>query len=207
MRMARTESRESRPVRRELFLFSVCLLVLFGFAPSVHATSKHRLGSEASAASNVTVDLVDGNQTGTVLPGTPQQAPPGSAVALRVRATVGQNENWRRTSYQVGNGPVVCVDTSDAGPGAATVFVNPARVATGPVANRHGGGVTMPEAVGPGSVTVRLYSDANACTGEIGDASGAFTIRQVATNPTLIPSCETHLVLVLDESGSINDAG
>jgi hypothetical protein len=117
----------------------LCLLLLFGFVPSVHAASKHRLGSDARAATNISVTLVDGNQTSVVLPETPQEASPGSAVAVRVTATLGSGEHWRRTSYQVGNGTVVCVNTTGAGPGVttATVFVNPARVTTGP--DRTGG--------------------------------------------------------------------
>jgi hypothetical protein len=206
--LTRTESSEPRPVRRKLFLSAVCAFALLGFAPVAHAASKHRLGSEAAAATNVSVTLVDGNQTSEVLPGTPQEAPPGSAVALRVTATLASGETWRRTSYQLGNGPVVCVDTTDmSGAGARTVFVNPARVTSG--ANRTGGGVTLPEAAGPGSVTVTLWSNPTTCSVQLtgGTATGGFTILPVTANPGFTPDCETRLVLVLDESGSIDTAG
>jgi hypothetical protein len=69
--MARTGLPERRSVRRRLFFLGACLLALFG-----GVLFGHRLGSEAAAATNVSVTLVDGNQTSVVLPGTPQEAPP-----------------------------------------------------------------------------------------------------------------------------------
>ena len=121
--------------------------------------------------------------------GSPQEAAPGSFVAIKVTATLASGETWRSTSYAFGGGSATCdndANRNDAG--TVTEYVE----------------ATLPETTPtPGSVTVRLYA-ADGCTGTPrASAASTFTIRARTENQVLAPHCDTRVALVLDESGSI----
>ena len=151
-------------------------------------------GLAKSTVTGVSATLVDAkNHTVPVASpppaGSPQEAAPGSFVAIKVTATLTtEQEDWRSTSYAFGNGSATCVDTDDnTTRNTFTEYVE----------------ATLPETTPtPGSVTVRLYT-ANGCSGNLASAESMFTIRERTANPALAPHCDTRVALVLDESGSI----
>ena len=64
--------------------------------------------------------------------------------------------------------------------------------------------MTLPELTpSPASVTVTLYPAADCSGAALGTATHPFVISPVTPNPTLSPSCDSRVVLVLDESYSI----
>jgi uncharacterized repeat protein (TIGR01451 family) len=188
--VAHREAREPLRGRRLLSAGAVVLfLALFGSVSFGHATSKPQLGS-ATAKATTSVTLVDTTQTGEVVAGSPQTAAPGSVVGLKVSATLGTSEKWYSTSWAIGDGQPTCANTANHGStGAATETIT---------------GVTLPETTpSPASVTVRLYPEESCAGTSIGTATGSFAIGTVTHNPTLVPSCDARVVLVLDESYSI----
>src|SRR5262249_31973932 len=118
----------------------------------------------------------------------------------RVTVTLAPAESWRSTSWQIGSGETTCVNSPNVnGPGTQTNVVIRPNSTTTPTR------ITLPETgPTPAAVTVRLFSDDTCGTqSAIGTAAAAFAIRPVTQNPKFTPSCDTRLVLVLDESTSI----
>ena len=92
-------------------------------------------GTAAPAIGGISATLVDAKLHADVVAGTPQQAPPGSVVSIAVKATLGAGDQWRSTSWAIGNGPETCVNTADhSGSGTSTEYT---------------GNVTLPETTGP----------------------------------------------------------
>ena len=152
------------------------------------------IGQAKPTATNVSATLVDAKDHTVPVAspppaGSPQEAAPGSFVAIKVTATLASGETWRSTSYAFGGGSATCdndANRNDAG--TVTEYVE----------------ATLPETTPtPGSVTVRLYA-ADGCTGTPrASAASTFTIRARTENQVLAPHCDTRVALVLDESGSI----
>ena len=119
--------------------------------------------------------------------GSPQEAAPGSFVAIKVTATLASGQTWRSTSYAFGSGSEACDnDANRSSAGTFTEYVE----------------ATLPETTPtPGSVTVRLYA-ADGCSGTpLASPASTFTIRPRTANQALAPHCDTRVALVLDESG------
>jgi uncharacterized repeat protein (TIGR01451 family) len=177
-----SKARSSAGGRLLLAALAASALALVAFAA---------FGQAAPSLSNVTLTLVDPKSHDVV---TDSAAPPGSVVGVKVDATLGASDKWAATTLAIGDGP--------AGSCQSLGHTNTGSGGSGKAYTEYVSSVTLPE-TGPGSVTVRLYSD-DKCASALGQPQSApFTIKRVEANPTLSPHCDMKVALVLDESYSI----
>ena len=108
------------------------------------------VGLAKPTVTNVSATLVDAKDHNAPVTGSPQEAAPGSFVAIKVTATLASGQTWRSTSYAFGGGSETCDnDANRSSAGTFTEYVE----------------ATLPETTpSPGSVTVRLYA-ADGCSG------------------------------------------
>jgi uncharacterized repeat protein (TIGR01451 family) len=143
--------------------------------------------SVASAAVTVTGATLDGV--------TSTNSPPGGVLPASVTVNRTGNDGWRSTTVRIGNDSR-CVDTTDRpGNGTDTNTFN----------------VTAPggrDSAGTYDVTFIAWQN-NGCSGVSGERVLQNGLRVTAPrdNPGLPARCGINVMLVLDESGSINTAG
>ena len=159
--------------------------VMFGLA--VVVTMLAAWPSAASAAVTVTGATLDGV--------TSTNSPPGGVLPASVTVNRTGNDGWRSTTVRIGNDSR-CVDTTDRpGNGTDTNTFN----------------VTAPggrDSAGTYNVTFIAWQN-NGCTGASGEGvlTDGLRVTSPAKNPNLPPRCGINVMLVLDESGSINTSG
>jgi uncharacterized repeat protein (TIGR01451 family) len=141
---------------------------------------------EAGAAITTTAATIDGV--------TSSSAPPGSVMNASVTADISSGTTWSATSVQFGSREPDCVDHSDR-------LIGNSRTATFDV--------TAPGP--PGNYDVGFQPNtARDCTGTDGTPltlTNGLRVTTPASNPNLPPRCGINVMLVLDESGSIQSSG
>ena len=155
------------------------LIALIAFAAAIAAWQ-----GAASAALTVTGATLDGvSSTST---------PPGGVLQAEVTGKVTSPSTWRGTRQRIG-GDSACVNTPDRGSGSQSVDFN----------------VTAPGT--PGAYDAGFTAaGANDCSGTQSAErvlKDAVRVTTPGPNPTLAPRCGIDVMLVLDESGSIQSSG
>ena len=122
-------------------------------------------------------------------------APAGSVLPAQVTATVSTPSTWRATNVQFGSQAPLCADHSDQGAGTGTKTKN--------------FNVTAPGTPGDYDVTFtpNEADDCNGVTGTQKTLIDGLTVATPGPNPNLPPRCGIDVMLVLDESGSIQSSG
>jgi uncharacterized repeat protein (TIGR01451 family) len=136
-------------------------------------------------------------QDATIDGATSTSAPPGSVLRTEVTGVVAGGDTWRGTAYDLTTDTPVfppdhCVNTGDKGAGLQTVSFN----------------LTAPGA--PGEYNAPFWGSVDDDCATVGGALArpkALTVQAPAPNPNLPPRCGIDVMLVLDESGSINTSG
>ena len=138
----------------------------------------------AAGALDVTGVTVDGV--------TSTSTPPGGVLEARVTVKATASSRWRATLTRIGTDDHVCHDHDD-GQGNKTASFNLAAPGT------------------PGSYDLEVTAaGANNCGGEQSapeTLTDAIRVTAPAPNPNLAPRCGINVMLVLDESGSIQSSG
>jgi hypothetical protein len=139
--------------------------------------------SAASAAVEVTGATLDDS--------TSTSSPPGGVMRARVTVKLSDDDDWRSTRVRIGS-DTDCVNTDNHGGGTNSEEFN----------------VTAPGDPGTYNVTFIAYED-DGCKGESGEMvlTDGLRVTPPAKNPDLPPECGIDVMLVLDESGSIQSSG
>ena len=123
---------------------------------------------------------------------TSTSSPPGGVMEVRVRVNVTGGSTWRSTRATSG-ATTRCVDNQNEGSGE----------------HSEGEDITAPGTPGNYPITFTVYENDN-CSGTPADTltlDNALRVTAPRANPNLPPSCGGDVLLVLDESGSIESAG
>jgi uncharacterized repeat protein (TIGR01451 family) len=122
---------------------------------------------------------------------TVSSGPGGSLLEVSVTVNPDNNDSWRSTRYTY-DGNTVCVDTDNNGDGTNTETFT----------------LTAGEYPASSDINLTAFED-EGCSGENVGENGSlkFDVVQPSTNPDLVNSCGINVVLVLDETGSIQQAG
>lgn len=138
----------------------------------------------ASAALTVTGATLDGV--------TSTSTPPGGVLGARVTTAVTQPDTWRATRARIG-ADSSCVNHDDKGQGTQSVGFN----------------LTAPGTPGayPAGFTAAGTDQCGGTTSPEKVLKDAVRVTTPGPNPNLAPRCGIDVMLVLDESGSINSSG
>ncbi len=141
----------------------------------------------ASADLTVTGATIDGDGV------TSTNSPPGGVMGARVTGDAVNGQTWRGTQYQWGDNGRQCVNTDDKSGNNRAVEFN----------------VTAPG--DPGNYDAGFTArGANDCGGDESNEkvlTNALRVTEPAPNPDLPRRCGINVMLVLDESGSIQSSG